>query len=105
MSRLGPPVAAVMPLHQEATYKTVLRYHPDMGFEISRFTRRGSKTQAFKINPEELQGLIQHWPEWRDWLLNAGVENVAPEIPFQSVSTASLGQDNSPSSPGQGPLL
>lgn len=108
--RLGPPIAAAttiaeMPMQEDNSTKTVLSYQAPDSYEIRRHFRRGNRTQSFKITPAELQGLILHWPEWRDWLLSVGVDNVAPVMPFQSPPTASQEPSSSPSSTTQGSLL
>lgn len=103
--RLGAPVAATMPVSQTKTTKTSLVYHASDGFEIVRTDLRTRRNQQFKMTAEEFQGLILHWPEWRDWLLNAGVDNVAPVMPFHPVSTVSPEPASSPSSQKQESLL
>lgn len=96
---------AATTLSEDGQCKTMLTYHQDSGIEITRFDRRNQTKKTLAITPAELEAIVSTWPEWRDFLSNAGVPNVAPATPSPTGSKASSEPANSPSSAKQESLI
>jgi hypothetical protein len=96
---------AATTLSDDGRHKTMLIYRQGSGIAITRFDRRGKSTKEIAITPDELEAIVKSWPQWREFLSNAGAQNVAPATPSPNGSRASPERASSPSSPVQEPLL
>lgn len=96
---------ATTTLSENRQCKTMLIYRQESGIEITRFDMRNKSKKTLLLSPNELEAIATTWPEWKDFLANAGAPNVEPATPSPNASKASLERGSLPSSAKQESLL
>lgn len=96
---------AATTIREDVNSKTMLIFKQGEGLTLAKFDLRAKRRTDMRIVPDDLQAIADRWPEFHQFLLNAGAQNVSPATPSRRAYKASSEQGSLHSSPDQGSLI